>query len=167
MATRPEFVAATAAGFVAIPLRAQTPQTFEEAQRITLVDRLAPQTGFAKRFTKASRRRIVLGGGSRDRAPEGLVPRVAQVRITIARRVRGKRCRFLSDQGRFGKRTRCSGGTYVPARVRTPARAVRWNYSIGARLPKGRYFAWVRAIDAEGNLERKNRKRNLLKFRIR
>jgi hypothetical protein len=145
---------------------AETPRTFEEAQRALLVDRLAPRTTYARRFMRVSRRRIVLGGGSRDRAPEGLVPRVAQVRIAIARRA-GRRCRFLNDQGRFGKRTSCGGGTYVPARVRTPARAVRWNYSIGARLPKGRYFAWVRGIDAEGNLERKNRRRNLLKFRIR
>ncbi|MDQ5807870.1 MAG: hypothetical protein M3320_04275 [Actinomycetota bacterium] len=146
---------------------AETPRTFEEAQRLALVDRLAPRTRFAKRFTLTSRRRIVLGGGSRDRAPEGLMPRVAQVRVTIGRRVVGRLCRFLDDQGRFGKPTKCSGGTSVPARVRTPGRAVRWNYAIGARLPKGRYVAWVRAIDAEGNLERKNRKRNLLQFRIR
>jgi Zinc carboxypeptidase len=145
---------------------ATTPQTFEEAQRLALVDRTPPRTTYASRFTLTNRRRIVLGGGSRDSAPEGLVPRVAQVRVAIARRV-GKRCRFLNDQGRFGRRTKCSGGTYVPARVRAPARAVRWNYSVGARLPKGRYFAWARGLDAEGNLERKNRKRNLLQFRIR
>ena len=145
---------------------ATTPTTFEQAQSLALSDRMPPRTTFAKRFTLTNRRRIVLGGGSRDRAPQGLIPRVAQVRVAIARRV-GRRCRFLDDQGRFGKRTKCSGGTYVPARVRQPARAVRWNYSVGARLPKGRYFAWARGFDAEGNLERKNRKRNLLKFRIR
>ena len=145
---------------------AQTPQTVEQAASLALVDREPPQTTFAKRFTLVSKRRIVLGGGSKDTAPAGLVPRVAQVRITIARRA-GKRCRFLDDQGKFSKRRSCAKTPYTPARVRTPAGAVRWNYSLGARLPKGRYVVWARGIDAVGNLERKDRTRNLLKFRIR
>ncbi|HEX8085489.1 MAG TPA: M14 family zinc carboxypeptidase [Solirubrobacteraceae bacterium] len=143
-----------------------TPQSFEQAQEILLVDRSAPQTTFAKRFTMVSRRRIVLGGGSRDSAPEGLIPRVAEVRITIARRTR-KKCRFLDDQGRFSKRTSCAKAPYTLARVRRPARASRWTYSIGTRLPKGRYFAFVRGMDAVGNLETKDPNRNVLKFRIR
>jgi hypothetical protein len=144
-----------------------TPTSFEEAQSLSLVDRLAPTTTISRRHLKFSRRRIVLGGGSRDAAPEGLVPRVAQVRVTIARRA-GRRCRFLDDQGRFGKRTSCSSAPYVVARVRRPAGTVRWNYAIGARLRKGRYFAFVRGLDANGNLETaRQRGRNLVNFRIR
>ncbi|HEX8207736.1 MAG TPA: M14 family zinc carboxypeptidase [Solirubrobacteraceae bacterium] len=144
---------------------AVTPTSIAQAQSLTLVDRTPPETTFAKRFTRASRRRIVLGGGSRDSAPEGLTPHVAQVHLSIARRA-GKRCRFLDDQGRFTKRTRCGRLPYVVARVRRPGRAARWKYAIGARLPKGRYVAVARGVDAEGNLEPRT-KTNVLRFKIR
>ncbi|HEV2999168.1 MAG TPA: hypothetical protein VGW75_00410, partial [Solirubrobacteraceae bacterium] len=128
--------------------------------------RTAPQTTIARRKMLVSRRRIVLGGGARDTAPEGLTARVARVNVTIARRS-GRLCRFLGAQGRFGKRRPCSAVPSVPARVRTPNRVVRWNYAVGAALPKGRYFAFARAIDAAGNAERARTRDNLVSFRIR
>ena len=149
-----------------IPTGTTTPQTFEEAQSLALVDRSAPESTIARRKMLVSRRRIVMGGGSTDTAPEGLQPRVARVLITIGRRV-GKRCRFLNDQGRFGPRGSCARTPSTLARVRRPAGTVRWTYSIGAALPKGRYVAWARGIDAAGNVEGKVPSRNRVRFRIR
>ena len=116
--------------------------------------------------TLATRARISLEGRSTDTAPQGLTPRVAKVRISIGRRT-GKGCRFLDADGRFGPKVSCLRTTYVIARVAKPLRNVGWKYTLGTRLPRGRYLAWARGIDAAGNVEKKNQKRNLVRFTIR
>jgi hypothetical protein len=84
------------------------------------------------------------------------------VRVAIGRRLSARRCRFLRGDGRFGPAVSCLRTTYLSARG-----AARWSLSVRARLPRGRYVAWVRGIDVFGNVERKARSRNLSRFRIR
>jgi zinc carboxypeptidase len=143
-----------------------TPVTVAQAESFALVDRQPPESTLDRRKLRMSRRGIFLQGRSRDLAPQGLTPRVAKVRVTIGQHV-GNLCRYLDAEGKFGKKIRCKRTPYVISRVKAPNATVRWKYSLGAKLPKGRYFAWVRGIDAAGNVERKHRPRNLVKFRIR
>ena len=145
---------------------ATTPQTFEEAQKVQLVDTQPPKSTFTRSKVRFGRKGVFVQGTSTDFAPQGLTPRVAKVRITIGEHV-GNLCRYLDAEGQFGKKIRCKRTPYVIARVKSPNPTVRWKYSLGAQLPKGRYFAWVRGIDGAGNVERKARPRNLVKFRIR
>ena len=86
--------------------------------------------------------------------------------MAIARRT-GKLCRFLDAQGDFGAKRSCLRTQYVVARTKKAARSVGWSYALGAKLPKGRYLAWSRALDAAGNIERKAKPRNLARFKVR
>jgi hypothetical protein len=105
-------------------------------------------------------------GTASDTAPPGLKPRVAKVRVAIARRT-GRLCRFLDADGRFGKKVSCHRTSYAIAQVAKPAGRVSWRYLLGTKLPPGRYLAWSRGIDAAGNVERKAHSRNLLRLTIR
>jgi len=142
------------------------PLTLAEAQALGLVDRVPPASRFTRKKQRVSRRSVRFAGVSTDRAPKGLVPRVAKVRISIGRRV-GKLCRFLLPNGKFGRKVSCLRTTYVTAKITRPARRVRWTLSIKTRFPKGRYLAWARGLDANGNIERKQNKRNLVRYRVR
>jgi hypothetical protein len=143
-----------------------TPTTFAQAQAASLIDKSAPSTAINRKTSKASRARILLRGTASDTAPKGLRARVAKVRVAIARRT-GKLCRFLDTDGRFGKAVSCHRTSYAVAQVAKPAGRVSWRYLLGTKLPKGRYLAWSRGIDAAGNVERKAHSRNLLRFTIR
>ena len=56
----------------------------------------------------------------------------------------------------------CLRPRYLSARGTT-----RWTLRLHRRLPRGKYVVWVRGIDAVGNVERKDRHRNLGRFRVR
>jgi hypothetical protein len=84
------------------------------------------------------------------------------VRVAIGRRLTGTRCRFLLGNGKFGRAVSCLRPTYLSARG-----AATWSLTVKARLPRGRYVAWSRGIDAFGNIERKARTRNLARFTVR
>jgi hypothetical protein len=137
-----------------------------QAQSLLLRDKLAPSSAITRKKLKASRARVSLAGTATDTAPTGLTPRIAQVRVALARRT-GKLCRFLDAQGAFGQKRSCLRTQYVVAQVGKSARSVAWTYSLGAKLPKGRYLAWSRALDAAGNIERKAKARNLARFTVR
>src|SRR4051794_26255319 len=147
-------------------LAGPAPATFAQAQAALLADKTAPSTAISRKTSKASRSRILLRGTAADTAPKGLRARVAKVRVAIARRT-GKLCRFLSSDGTFGTKLSCHRTSYAVAQVAKPASRVHWRYLLGEKLPKGRYLAWSRAIDAAGNVERKAHARNLLRFTIR
>ena len=117
---------------------------------------------------KAKRRFLRIRGKARDRSNcAKQKPRVRSVVVSVALR-RGKgRCRHLQSNGRLGKRTSCKQRVFLPTRGRK-----RWKYkSRKVHLRKGKYAIRARAIDARGNIERKNRKRgkrrNFRKVRIR
>jgi hypothetical protein len=124
-------------------------------------DRIAPTSTFRGK-PKASRHGVTIRGRSRDRGcgAKG-AGKVARVRVAIGRAV-GRRCRYARANGSFGPVVSCLRTKYLPARGTTS-----WRFSYRHRLPRGRYVAWVRGIDAAGNVEHKARKRNLTRFRVR
>ena len=126
-------------------------------------DTSGPTSRFKRTARTASARRLRLSGTTTDRgcgaSRRGTVRRV---RLAIARRT-GKRCRSLLPSGRLARRAvSCRRTAYVNARGTT-----RWSFTARRRLPRGRYEIWVRAIDAAGNVERKNRKRNFTRLVLR
>jgi hypothetical protein len=131
------------------------------------VDRLAPQSRF-RGHARATRRGVRLRGTSVDLGCAGgttghrKTATLRTVRVAIARRLARARCRFLRGDGTFGRAVRCTRTTYVTALGRST-----WTLSIRGRLPRGRYVAWVRGVDAFGNVERKARPRNLTRFVVR
>jgi len=130
-------------------------------------DKLAPVSRFRGR-ARATRRSLRVSGRSYDRGcvngRAGLhsTRSLRTIRVAIGRRLADRRCRFLLGNKHFGAERSCLRTTYLPARGTS-----RWSFSVRARLPRGRYVVWVRGIDAFGNIERKARTRNLIRFRVR
>ena len=127
------------------------------------VDRLAPVSRFTRRV-RATRRGVRLSGRSYDRACHSRRSKLTlrTINVAIARRLSAGRCRFLRGDGRFGAPVSCRRATYLTATGRA-----QWRLTLRARLPRGRYVAWVRGVDASGNVERKARGHNLIRFSVR
>jgi len=138
-------------------------------------DRLGPVSRFVRSKLRLRRRSLVLAGTSRDRAPRGLLPRLARVEVAIGRRVRVRvggrvvtRCRFIGPRSRFGKPRACTRVSWVRARGKIRSRSTTaWSRRVPRTLPRGRYVAWVRGVDRFGNKERKVASRNRVQFRLR
>jgi hypothetical protein len=130
-------------------------------------DRLAPVSRF-RGAPVATRRSLRLRGTSTDLACVGghagrrATATLRTIRVSIGRRLAGTRCRFLQGDGRFGPPVSCLRTSYVTAQGRAS-----WTLRIKAHLPRGRYVAWARGLDAFGNIERKARGRNLIRFVVR
>jgi hypothetical protein len=120
-----------------------------------VVDRLAPVSTIAA-VTRSQRRsrRVTLSGTA-----GGTGSAVQVVRVSVARVV-GKLCRFLQEDGTFSARRSCARTTYLTATGQDT-----WSLAL-RKLPKGSYKVRSRAIDAAGNVERKDASRNLLRFRL-
>ena len=125
-------------------------QRLGEAARPGCRDRVPPRS----RVSRAGR---TLRGRSSDRGCAGLL----RVRVSIARKT-GRRCRFADARGRLARPRSCHRTSYVAA-----SGARRWRVRLPRRLPRGRYQVWVRGIDAAGNVERKDRRRNLARLTVR
>jgi hypothetical protein len=123
-------------------------------------DRLAPRSKITRKSLKATRAGVQLAGTSADFAPAGLAPNLANVSVTLGRRV-GKQCRFARASGAFGPKVSCQRTSYLPATGTTT-----WTFLFRHRLPAGRYLAWIRAVDSAGNRERKAKSRNLVTFKL-
>jgi hypothetical protein len=112
-------------------------------------DRIAPRSRFV-RGSRLTRRGVKLVGRSSDRG----CAKVNRVLVSIGLHVRGG-CRFLQADNLLGPRRSCLRTTYLRAKGST-----RWSFTSKARLRRGRYQLWIRAIDGRGNVERKARGRN-------
>ena len=111
-------------------------------------DRVAPRSRFPRRGgLKITRRGLNLQGMARERgcADKGQITRVL---VAVGRVESKKRCRFVTARGKLGKKRPCSKPTYIPAQG-----TARWTLRLKAKLPKGRYRAQPRGIDAAGNVE--------------
>ena len=86
--------------------------------------------------------------------------RVTKVRVALARKT-GSQCRFLKANGRFSAKRSCLRTSYLTAKGTS-----RWTFSKRVRLPRAKYNVWSRAIDAAGQIERKQRTRNLIRLRV-
>jgi hypothetical protein len=105
-------------------------------------DRARPRTTVGA--VRASRGALAITGRARDRGCAG----VARVRISISRRLGGRRCRFVVASGRLGSVRSCRRPVYVAARG-----TERWVLTRRLRLGPGRYVVRVHAVDARGNAE--------------
>lgn len=129
-------------------------------------DVLAPRSRFAKR-SRARHRRLSLRGPSSDRGCRNAKARVSikgkvkTVWLSIAREARHRQCRYLKPGGGFTARRSCLRTIYLKAKG-----TKSWRLTTG-KLPHGHYKVWVRGVDVRGNVERKNRKRNFHRFRVR
>jgi hypothetical protein len=128
------------------------------------IDRKPPQSKFARGGVHATRRHTISAHGTA--LDFGCAHRVARVTVAIALRAGGGRCRYLQANGRLGARGKCRRATYVSARGTS-----RWSFTSTRRLPSGTYVVRSRAIDAPGNVERKQRLkgrlRNFVTLRLR
>jgi Bacterial Ig-like domain (group 3) len=132
-------VAAPVAAAPAAPVVAPTP------------DRTPPTTTIRRLVT--IRQPITLHGTAKDAGP------IRRVRVSVARHA-GKLCQFLQANHRFSKARSCDKTSYLDAKG-----ASSWSLKLPP-LPAGRYTVWSRGIDAAGNVERKNRGRNVLAVSI-
>jgi pseudomonalisin len=123
-------------------------------------DRTAPVARFAKRkWVRASRKRVLLTGTASDRGCRAKgAGKVKRVRVAVMRKA-GKRCRFLRGRKGFSPPRSCSSRIYVTAHGTTS-----WRLTYRGRVPKGGYRAYVRASDAERNIQLKVTAR---RFRVR
>jgi hypothetical protein len=117
------------------------------------VDRKAARSRFAAHRKGA--RTITVRGTARD---FGCAHRVARVTVAIALRAGGGRCRYLQASGRLAPRGKCRRATYITARGTS-----HWSFTSSRRLPAGTYVVRSRAIDAAGNVERKQRLKGSLR----
>ena len=127
-------------------------------------DKQAPRSRFKKTARiSSSKRKLRLRGTSSDRGcGRNRKGTVRRIRISIAKRT-GKKCLSMRANGKLAKKkTSCKRTRYVSAKGKT-----KWTLKLKRRLPKGRYQIWVRGIDAAGNVERKSRKRNFKRLRLR
>ena len=115
---------------------------------------------------RASRKRVRMHGLATDRGcgVKGAAAkrRVRSMSVAIGRRLANRKCRFLRGNGKFGPQVSCLRTTYIVAKGTSS-----WRFSLKAKLPRGRYVVWTRGFDVANNIERKNRKRNLERFRVR
>ncbi|MEA2465996.1 MAG: hypothetical protein QOJ57_122, partial [Thermoleophilaceae bacterium] len=132
-----------------------------------------PRSSISHRHRKATRRRLALSGRSIvvDCSTGKLATgKVKRVRVSVARRQSARRCRFLRAGGRLGTRRTCAKPSYLNARVRSKRGSrnkTLWTLKLRVRLPRGRYVATVRGVDATGRRETIARATNTLTFRIR
>jgi hypothetical protein len=122
-------------------------------------DRKRPRTVVRRGGVKAGRKGIRIRGRSRDSGCKG--SKVKRVNVSVARLLRGHRCRFLTKRGRLTHVRRCQR----PVRLH-PRKLGRWTLSIRHRLRAGHYQVSARAVDAAGNTEKPG-KSNRVRFRIR
>jgi hypothetical protein len=109
-------------------------------------DATAPRSSFKRGSTRATRRKLVLGGRASDQGCGARgAGKVKRVRVAVAR-MSGKRCRFLALKAGFSKPRSCKRAGYLVARGTT-----KWKLSLRRRLPAGTYRAYAQATDAAGN----------------
>ena len=87
---------------------------------------------------------------------------VRRIRVSIAKREKGKRCRFAKPGGGLTGQRSCGKGRVG---LRATGRK-SWTFSYRHPLPDGHYTLWSRAIDQNGNGTPRTR-RSTQQFRIR
>jgi hypothetical protein len=129
--------------------------TFPSSSELASAKCGAPTSAFL-RSSRVTRSGLRLRGTAAGAGCE-----IRQVRVAVGRKT-GSRCRFLRSSGRFGAPRSCLRTQYLRARGTR-----RWSLTKRARLPRGSYLVWSRAIDSAGTIERKAQRRNLLRSAVR
>jgi Bacterial Ig-like domain len=111
-------------------------------------DNSRPTSRISTSASSADRSRSVRGTAS-DRGC-GASGSGSLARVTISVQAKsGKRCRFMSSNGRLGRAKSCSRQTWLTAHGSS-----RWSFGLPRSLPHGSYTIRVRALDSAGNLSR-------------
>ena len=141
------------------PAATETPVT-PATPAAACADRLAPRAGLRRARIRRTHRRVVFAGRATDRGcgPAG-AGAMRGVRVAIARGTGRGQCRFAGRRGRLGAVRSCRRRRYLPAKG-----AVSWRLVVKG-LPRGRYLAWARATDRNGNIGALEGPRRVLKRR--
>jgi len=127
-------------------------------------DRTPPVSHVVGRV-RATRKQLTMHGVATDRGcgfkGAAAKRRVRSMSVAIGRRLANRKCRFLRGDGKFGPQRSCLRTQYLVAKGTSS-----WRFTFKAKLPRGRYVVWSRGVDVANNVERKNRKRNLERFKV-
>ncbi|MEA2444733.1 MAG: hypothetical protein QOJ12_2025, partial [Thermoleophilales bacterium] len=125
-------------------------------------DTRAPASHFAKgrKSVRLTRRALRVRGTAKDLSNcRQKQAGVRSVIVSLAKRYRGNRCRYLQSSGRLGSLVSCRRPVYLPAKGTTV-----WTGAFKKlRLTRGTYALRIRAIDVSSNIERKARRRGPLR----
>jgi hypothetical protein len=130
-------------------------------------DVFSPRSRFdrRRRARRAGRRRIVVKGRTSDLACRGHRGRVRRTQVALTLKRGSRSCRYATRIGRrvrLRRRTSCRRPVWLAVRG-----AARWRLSVRGRFPRGRYVAFSRSIDSEGNVEYRRTRANRLSFHVR
>jgi len=95
--------------------------------------------------------------------------RARRVEVSVALVQNGK-CRFIGSHGKLGRPRQCAKRAYLSARL---GRGINrkgwtsWALKLEGQLPNGRYAISVRAVGADGVVERIARSSNSVSFMLR
>jgi hypothetical protein len=129
-------------------------------------DTAAPSSTPAK--AKARHRRMVARGTASDEGCAGGADtaardgQVKKVEAAVSKRLGSHRCRYLGSDGRLRAAGPCSARTFLDAQGTDHWRL---HTSLPKRLPRGRYRARSRAVDAAGNVEPRSPS-SVVRFRV-
>jgi beta-glucosidase len=124
-----------------------------------------PQASFARASIRAARRthagrRLSVRGSARARTG---CAAIRKVQVSVARRVKKKRCRYLTSRGGFSRPSSCQRPRYLGARGRA-----HWRFKSRIGLPRGTYTVRIRSIDSSGKTSPVSRRaKTLLQIRLR
>jgi hypothetical protein len=125
-------------------------------------DTRAPASHFAKgrKSVRLTRRALRVRGTAKDLSNcRQKQAGVRSVIVSLAKRYRGNRCRYLQSSGRLGSLVSCRRPVYLPATGTT-----LWTGAFKKlRLTRGTYALRIRAIDVSSNIEHKARRRGPLR----
>jgi hypothetical protein len=133
------------------------------------IDHKPPVSTVKTRGLHRTRRLIKLNGRSKDAGCRGSATTlkrrgsVETVTVSIAK-VKRHDCKFIGARGRLERKYHsCREPLLMTAKGTT-----RWHFKLRVKpLPKGDYRAVVRGVDASQNKETPNKRRNVIRFRVR
>ena len=109
-------------------------------------DTSKPTSRISTSSSSAGRSRVVRGTASDRGCGASGRGSVARVRISVLRKS-GKRCQFMSSNGRLGQAKSCSSATWLKAKGGS-----RWSFALPRSLRQGSYTIRVAALDSAGNV---------------
>jgi hypothetical protein len=138
-------------------------------------DRVAPRSSISKHSLRATRRRLLLSGRTIDRvcntgtSSSAFRGKVAGVTVSVSKKA-GKRCRFLTANGRLGRARSCRKPVQIPVKARYlggRTDKTAWSFRRRVQIPAGVYTFAARGTDALGHRETLRRRYNTTTARVR
>jgi hypothetical protein len=127
-------------------------------------DKTAPKSTLKKSGVKNGSKGLSVSGSSSDRGcGKGATAKghLKKVYVSVAK-VKGKDCSFMDAKGHFTAKRNCRRPILLSAKGTS-----HWRYSTKTKLKSGTYRMIARGVDAAGNKEKPNSKRNSVTIKIR